>query len=630
MIGLTHFLHSIVAVVEEGVDVQACSFVVAFDSLKSTKSYIQMKGRARKKDAKLFVFEDALGPSSSDLSLVSAQEMERRIHLFIDKKTKSDVSKTKEEDNLRNKSKVHDSEIKAVREGSFRVENGVVGLSSAKSLLNRYALAVPLDPFVRGSKESLLSHMPIFRVDSLVLPSHLPRRVRTVSLPSEFHHSPKKEKEKMLSLMACVRLHSLGLLNDRLLPLTPKDMYKQILGAGAIRPAKKSTLKLPLENFYEHQNMEIFIYSINYTSKKFSSFEQKMGGNGHKLCLVAFEPMETEIPSLNLRHLEIGAVSMSFGKQIDSTCSRAEFSILERTFILLFNERWRRRSRNMYFKLREKSDYEATFMPYLIGILSKEDMLDWAFMNQLLSEGERTEMERKQAVMKRSIHSRLQKPRLWRPIYDPHALYITYGPSDETCSSRFSENEDVETYHEYFAQIKGFSVPKEDSLFEAQRYWSIPSTIHGYRGRDETCEEHVTKMTDAKFDVCPELHLVKLPQSACIESVLANAHIALLSTFLPQILFVYERYKNAQAFLEFCSKYLPETKKTLSKVPLRMVLSAITAKSCALDTSYEKLEWLGDAVLKLIQTDTLLKSRALKDWINLLHEGDLSSLRQGK
>ena len=42
------------SVVEEGVDVQACSCVVSFDSLRSTKGYIQMKGRARQNNAKFF------------------------------------------------------------------------------------------------------------------------------------------------------------------------------------------------------------------------------------------------------------------------------------------------------------------------------------------------------------------------------------------------------------------------------------------------------------------------------------------------------------------------------------------------------------------------------------------------
>lgn len=36
------------SVVEEGVDVEACAFVISFDNIKSTKAYVQMKGRGKK------------------------------------------------------------------------------------------------------------------------------------------------------------------------------------------------------------------------------------------------------------------------------------------------------------------------------------------------------------------------------------------------------------------------------------------------------------------------------------------------------------------------------------------------------------------------------------------------------
>lgn len=247
------------SVVEEGVDVQACSFVAVFDSLKNTKGYIQMKGRvstvdpllrlqvtctlvfsletcnyasqARQKNAKFFVFQD-INEVKSTLPLSMAQEMERRVHNFIERKTISDLSPEefqRETSPEKTKDKVLPSELEALSNGFFKVENGTVDLHSAKSLLNRYALSVPLDPFARTSKESLLAHMPIYDSDQLILPSHLPNNVRVVNLPSDYSHFPKKEKQKLLSLMACVRLHSFGLLNERLLPLTHRDMQRHIL-----------------------------------------------------------------------------------------------------------------------------------------------------------------------------------------------------------------------------------------------------------------------------------------------------------------------------------------------------------------------------------------------------------------
>ena len=57
-----------------------------------------------------------------------------------------------------------------------------------------------------------------------MLPAHIPSAARCVLLPERYRDRSKKEKQNMLALMACVRLHKLHLLSDRLLPLKRKDM----------------------------------------------------------------------------------------------------------------------------------------------------------------------------------------------------------------------------------------------------------------------------------------------------------------------------------------------------------------------------------------------------------------------
>jgi len=115
------------SVVEEGVDVQACSFVVVFDGLQTVKGYIQMKGRARQEKATFFVFENQNGDNrcASPLSLQDAKAMETRLRRFIATQT---LQQTKSAQRLlltepgwshETVYESTDQEIKAVREGFF-------------------------------------------------------------------------------------------------------------------------------------------------------------------------------------------------------------------------------------------------------------------------------------------------------------------------------------------------------------------------------------------------------------------------------------------------------------------------------------------------------------------------------
>jgi hypothetical protein len=659
------------AVVEEGVDVQACSFVAVFDALKNTKGYIQMKGRARQRDAKFFVFRDTDDTGVSNLPLKVAQEMERRIQQFIESKSRSRLpaqllpfKPSFDSSGL----EVVQNEFVALEAGCYTVPHGRVDVHSAKSLLNRYALSVPLDPFCRNSKESLFAHLPYFGPENLVLPSHLPSEVRVVTLPEQYQHLPKKEKQKMLSLVACVRLHSLGLLNDRLLPLTRKDMQRQVL-----RVVTKDLREIPFspasaKKFCSSLTFQMYIYPIKQTSTAFTEIEQTLQGKGHRLALVCVEPMELSIPPIILRHPEFGATTASFGDVSTVLFTEEQRLTLSRVFVLLMNERWRRRSRNMNFRMQNDDEYLAaasTISPYLVGIISREGRLDWDLMNTLLAEASRSKTERTKAVLHFSKESPLVEPRVWAPLYDEPVSYIVYGPSGETCSAPFPhEKEGVNSYQDYFNKFREYNVPSDSPLFEAQRLWSKPSSLQFFDSEDDV-KNMVPgiKTESSRHSVCKELASVKLAQAACLEPPLANAHVALLCSILPQCLYVYERHMNTKAFIDHCSANFSSLGRYLANIEIDKVVSALTAKSCSLDSNYEKLEWFGDAVvsricvynslrlypwtlmivysvisllislnwkLKLVQTDSLIKSLELRNWIRFLHEGDLSTLRSGE
>ena len=109
------------SVVEEGVDVEACSFVIVFDHLKSTKGYVQMRGRARQKNARFYVFHDTSPISmASYISLQDAFHVDRRLQQFIERRP-TNVPVPKPPLRRRFFDEFSCDEYKAVKEGFYCV-----------------------------------------------------------------------------------------------------------------------------------------------------------------------------------------------------------------------------------------------------------------------------------------------------------------------------------------------------------------------------------------------------------------------------------------------------------------------------------------------------------------------------
>ena len=129
---------------------------------------------------------------------------------------------------------------------------------------------------------------------------------------------------------------------------------------------------------------------------------------------------------------------------------------------------------------------------------------------------------------------------------------------------------------------------------------------------------------------CDGLVAALMPVEACLEAPIPDASLFLHCLILPQILYHMDQLMTAQLFVEHCKEHLPILGGHLQKISndsFESILEALTAKSCILERNYDRLEWLGDSVLKLIHTDALLNSRDLRKWVSYLHEGDLSVLR---
>ena len=307
------------------------------------------------------------------------------------------------------------------------------------------------------------------------------------------------------------------------------------------------------------------------------------------------------------------------------------------------NARWRRRTGTAFYKYVPENVKSNVLPSYVIGCLTKEGKLDWTRMRNTLDNFARTEEEKIKAVSSASTSNDLSDARIWCPIYDPNVSYIAYGPSRLTCDAKFPDTQDdVKTYQDYMVKKRGFQVDAKSKLFAVQRLWHLPRKVHKEfanlaffdkwkkKNLETELEVSPTILQDGERSPCDGLVAALLPHDACLEAPIPDASLFLHCLILPQILYHMDQINTAQAFVSHCLEHLPKLGSYLQKISkdsLDNILEATTARSCAMGINYDRLEYLGDAVLKMVHTDALLNSRDLRKWVGFLHEGDLTLLR---
>ena len=622
------------SVVEEGVDVQACSFVIAFDAVSSVKAYVQMKGRARQKNANFFLFYQ--GGNLDLTALQKLQIAEQRVHTFITQRQDKSILNI----SIPMPSTVPEfgptlsAELHAVEQCEYRARFGSVDLKSAKSLLNRYVLNIPIESMARATKESFLLHLPRYGVNQLVLPAHLPIEVRVVTLPQKYQELSKANKHQIMSLMACVRLHKLKLLNDRLLPLGKHDLTQEFLRVVRSQTAKTTPDAPSINPVCDNGKREVFLYPIIQRGELFEKFNEVLNCDKKSLVLISCQRISVPLDATTYHHHELGELHCELGDEILTSFDENQWELSTKFFAVVFGARWRKKSRGHWFQSRTRHQQHEIFASHTVGLLTIEGCLDWKAMESVVNESCRGPSDRKKAC--RLYDAELSGPRLCNPVYRTFTTYIVLGPTSLDCSSPFPDKlgRGVETFQDYYKVVHNCEVPSDDKLFIAHRLWFQPSQY-----KDCAPEhDHLTPLPNAKQSLhyeiddmsvmtCPGIPTVLLPQSVCIEAELADPSLSLLSILLPQLLYRLERRLVCHSFVQYCLINFPCLGKHIQKLPWTDLAVAMTAKSAGLDVDYDQYEWLGDGVLKLLQSDALLCSPELRVWANYLHEGDLTTLR---
>lgn len=490
-----------------------------------------------------------------------------------------------------------------------------------------------MDEAVRSSRDALHSHLPLFAVDSRVLklPAYFGSSSRTIQLPENCWNRPRKERQGILALMACVRLHQRGLLTDRLLPLTRNDIRDRIYAATIADYAEEGPVHGPAPSSfprYSEGRTSVVYYELILKGSIFDPIRQSLNPDGRQLALVRL--LVGDLPIYQHLHPELGLLSCGLGPPRQASLTREEVDTLTDFFALVMNARWKRRTKGLSFRPRTLEGSSPVGF-YTVGCVDRGGEMDWEFMRRTLADGSRDRKERKGCVQSVSETQVLPAPRLWSPVYQFSELsvYVAFGPANLSCDAAFPTNTrhtNVQSYQDYFRIVRGVEVSADAPLFRCWPLWKlpssyIPSTVLNFQLESErdTPRPSVTRR---------KLETVLLPKCICIEtSPVSNAELALEAIILPQLLFHLERHVTAKAFTEFCAVRFPVLGQCLATTPIDDVIGLLSAKSSSEHYTYERLEWLGDAVLKLVQTDAIIKSKGLREWVSNLHEGDLDSVR---
>ncbi|XP_015125778.1 endoribonuclease Dcr-1 [Diachasma alloeum] len=204
------------AVLEEGIEIPKCNFVMRYDFPRTYRSYVQCKSRARATDALHILLISNTSAGESIWQLAQYHYIEK---ILLEKCTNEEPREDDESE-----ADKYSSMIPCYQ--PLKSENGpLVTFNSAISLVNRYCAKLPSDTFTRLTPEWSIIELKLKEGTmyscSLRLPINSPLKYVITS-----HPMPNKAMARRLAaLQMCINLHKENEIDDNLLPIG-KENFK--------------------------------------------------------------------------------------------------------------------------------------------------------------------------------------------------------------------------------------------------------------------------------------------------------------------------------------------------------------------------------------------------------------------
>ncbi|EEZ99277.1 dicer-2 isoform X1 [Tribolium castaneum] len=197
-------------VLEEGVDIPKCTLVIKFDKSEDYRSYIQSKGRARHIKSLYYTIVETTDVAKYDKKYSAFKEIENLVNdLLIGKNSERDHPNLSEIRNMYNEDKLEPYYVNGPNSAQ-------VNMTSAVALLCRYCSNLASDKYTTYAPEwyyeedSSSAKLRVVIFLPVVCPLIDP-------IVGPYMHN-KKDAKRAAALVACIKLHQCGELDNNLLP----------------------------------------------------------------------------------------------------------------------------------------------------------------------------------------------------------------------------------------------------------------------------------------------------------------------------------------------------------------------------------------------------------------------------
>ncbi|KAF9321095.1 Dicer-like protein 1 [Podila horticola] len=552
------------SVAEEGLDIQPCNIVIRFDPVTTTTSYMQSRGRARKKNSRYFMMQEC-NNHKDEATLEKIQYGEQSMR---ERYSNMPIEVTGEEDD-----QVQD---KSTPEQQYLVPStqALLTLGSAVPLLHRYCALLSTDEYC--------DQKPEFDVSASGASGFLCDLTLPPAAPIHFFQSDRTSTmnmaRKSAAFKACEALHKLGAINDHLEPVIKnaesddKDESTNQPKASQNRSYSRNT---PL--FWnpdpKQEPKRLFACTVTIAKDVFHHRHSY-----HNMCILTQQPLPFSDHNLNV-------FVKGKARQVIMRTSSAnlQFShdqiVLLRKFTLVLFQRMCRKDFNC------KPDR----MPYYIAPLTGIDNVDVSWDD--------VQMGQSTAVTPLDEQLLDEKAILDLVVMVKNDRSSDYFVHDIVRDSKMSV---VMPPNRFKAEIESYGASQGDALLEPTF-----GDYFRWKFKQECAEDEtillVQKVRRMKNHLQPapidekehdDGALTLVPLSACRKSSVC-ASVLRVSQVIPSALFDLDSFLLVQEAQERVG---------LKDVQIDLLQVALTTSSANREYHYERLELLGDSFLKFSST----------------------------